>query len=263
MPEFVEAEAYRRTIEPVVGERLDRIELRDERLLRHGDVSASAIGGMLGGATIAAARRIGKVVLIDVDTGHTIALAFGLRGWLSLDGAVARPNGDGWRRRSPHADHVRLVMTVSDRRLELEDQLRLATLRIDVDESAFGVDVLDLDAAGLREMCARSSQPVKTLLMDQRRIAGIGNLIADEMLYQGRIDPRRRADDLDADDLHHLWEGIRRTRTRVAERNGSHQGVMIQSGSRERGAACPRCDVPIERVSVGGRTTYFCPDHQR
>lgn len=263
MPEFVEAEAYRRTIEPLVGERIGRIEVRDDRLLRQGDESPQAIGGMLGAATICAVRRVGKAVLIDVDSGHTAALAFGLRGWLSLDGRIARANGDGWRDRSPRPDHVRLAIEADGHRVELEDQLRLATLRIDVDESTFGVDVLDLDVSAFRTICQGSSRSIKTLLMDQGRIAGIGNLIADEMLYQGKIDPRRKADDLDDDEVDQLWTGVRRTRSRVLERNGSHQGVMIQSGARERDSDCPRCGVEIERVDVGGRTTYFCPNHQR
>lgn len=263
MPEFVEAEAYRRTVEPLVGDRIDGLDLLDDRLLRHGDGSAAFVGGVLGGSEISGVRRIGKAVLLDTDQGHTAALAFGLRGWLSLDGRVARANGDGWRDRPPRADHVRLVIRAGGRRLELEDQLRLATVRIDVDESTFGTDVLTLDPDEFRSLCRRSSRPVKTLLMDQRRIAGIGNLVADEILYQGKVDPRRPADDLSDDELDQLWIGLRRSRDRLLERNGSHQGVMIQSGARERGAMCPRCDVEVRRVDVGGRTTYFCPRHQR
>ena len=80
---------------------------------------------------------------------------------------------------------------------------------------------------------------------------------------QGKLDPRRTASELTSDELDNLWIGLRRTRARVVERNGSHQGVLIQSGARERGEHCPRCDVEITRVKVGGRTTYFCPAHQR
>ena len=262
MPEFVEAEAYRRTAEPLIGHRVERLEIRDERLLRQGSESRSLIGGILGGAELRAVRRIGKAVLLDTDREHTAVLSFGLRGRLVLDGATARATG-GWRHREPRPDHVRLAVHAGEHRLELEDQLRLATLRIDPDESRFGTDVLELDKAGFCELCARSSRPIKSLLMDQSRIAGIGNLVADEILFQGKVDPRRCADELDDEALDALWDGLRRTRRRVLERNGSHQGVMIRSGARERGSDCPRCGVAVRRVDVGGRTTYFCPQHQR
>lgn len=265
MPEFVEVEAYRRTVEPLVGERIDAIDVFDDRLLRHAE--PPHVYGVLGGATIERARRTGKVLLIDVSGGHTAALGFGLRGWLSLDGQVARAHAgsetETWRRRPPRPDHVRLRVAAGTRCLELEDQLRMATLQIDVDEDRLGPDVLTLDKDGFRALLARSGTAVKTLLMDQERVAGVGNLIADEICYQGGIDPRRIARELTAADVDDLWIGFRRTRTRVLERNGSHQGVMIQHGARTRGAECPRCGVEMRRVQVGGRTTFFCPSHQR
>ena len=260
MPEFVEVEAYRRTVEPLVGERIDGIDVADDRILRRAE--PSFVYGVLGAATIERARRIGKVLLLDESAGHTVSLTFGLRGRLSLDGRVARSSG-GWRDQPAREEHVRLRLDVGGRLLELEDQLRMATVEIDIDEERLGVDVMELDKAQLAELLGRSARAVKTLLMDQRRIAGIGNLIADEILYQGGIDPRRPCDDLDDDDIDALWAGLRRTRRRVLDRDGSHQGVLIQSGARERGEHCPRCGVEICRMQVGGRTTYFCPNHQR
>jgi len=260
MPEFVEVEAYRRTVEPLVGQRIDAIEVIDARILRRSE--PAFVYGVVGGATIEHTRRIGKVLFLDLSSGHTASLTFGLRGWLSLDGRVALASG-GWRERSPKPEHVRLRLAVGGRTVELEDQLRLATLEVDIDESHLGVDVMALTKAQLADLLGRTSRAVKTALMDQRRIAGIGNLIADEMLYEAGIDPRRAASDLDDDELSAVWSSVRRTRKRVLERNGSHQGVLIQSGARERGERCPRCNVEIKRVEVGGRTTYFCPQHQR
>ncbi len=267
MPEFVEVEAYANTVRPLIGGTISAIDLRDERLLRRADegfdAESSHVDGVLGGARIEGVRRIGKLLLIDVSGDHTMALTFGLRGWLMLDGETAR--ADGTRRtRSVKPEHIRLAIEVDgSHELILEDLLRLATFEIDVDEGRLGPDVMDLDKDAFRTLLAGSKATVKGLLMDQRRIAGIGNLIADEILYQGRIDPRRTASDIVGDDLDDLWLGLRTTRDRVLEKNGSHQGVMIQSGAREKGALCPRCDVEMKRVKVGGRTSYFCPQHQR
>jgi formamidopyrimidine-DNA glycosylase len=259
MPEFVEVEAYRCTVEPLVGERVDTIDVIDDRILRRAE--PAFVYGVVGGATIERTRRIGKVLFLDLSGGHTASLAFGLRGWLSLDGRVALASG-GWRDRQPKPEHVRLRLDVGGRIVELEDQLRLATLEVDIDESQLGTDVMALTKAQLTGMLRRTRRAVKTALMDQHCIAGIGNLIADEILYQAGIDPRRAASDLDADELSAVWTGLRRTRKRVLERNGSHQGVLIQRGARERGGRCPRCGVEIQRVQVGGRTTYYCPEHQ-
>lgn len=260
MPEFVEVEAYRRTVEPLVGERIDVIDVIDDRILRRSE--PAFVCGVVGGATIERTRRIGKVLFLDLSGGHTASLTFGLRGWLSLDGRVALASG-GWRDREPKPEHVRLRLDVGGKIVELEDQLRLATLEVDIDESILGVDVMALTEAQLIDLLRRTSRAVKTAVMDQHRIAGIGNLIADEIFYEAGVDPRRAASDLDDDELSALWTGLRRTRKRVLERNGSHQGALIQSGARERGRRCPRCDVEIQRVQVGGRTSYFCPEHQR
>lgn len=266
MPEFVEIEAYANTARPLIGGTITGIDLRDERLLRRAeegfDAEASHVYGVMGGAEITDVSRIGKLLLIHLGSDHTVGLTFGLRGWLMLDGEAARADGTR-RERSAKPEHIRLAIEVDgSRELILEDLLRLATLEIDPDTSNFGPDILDLDKDEFRELLAGSKATIKGLLMNQKHIAGIGNLIADEILFQGKVDPRRTASDITGSDLDTLWLGVRTTRDRVLDKNGSHQGVLIQSGSREKGEHCPRCDVEIERVKVGGRTTYFCPAHQ-
>jgi formamidopyrimidine-DNA glycosylase len=260
MPEFVEAEAFLRTAEPLLDGRVSQLDVVDERMLRRTD--RSRLFAVVPGADVVGLRRHGKLLLVDLDIGSTLALTFGLRGRLIVDGEVAGSDG----RRRPvtvNPDHVRLRMAVGDHELQLEDQLRLATLEIDVDEGRLGTDVMALDKPGFDRTMSGSSAAIKSRLMDQGAIAGIGNLIADEILYQGGVDPRRRSDDLDDDQRKKLWTGLRRTRERVLERGGSHHGVLIQSGARRVGGICPRCNVDIERVRVGGRTTFYCPGHQR
>ncbi len=262
MPEFVEAEAYRRTLDPVVGSTVESVEIPDVRVLRRADHGVDFVRSAFEGSTVDGTRRIGKAVLVDLSSGHTIALAFGLRGHLLIDGCTSDAAGR-WHERPVRADHVRVRILFAEHVVELVDQLRLATLEVDVDESKFGIDVMTLDKREFRELLGRSDAAIKSLLMDQRRIAGIGNLIADEILYQGRVDPRRVASNLTGEEFDVLWNGLRRSRQRVLERGGSHHGVLIDSDARERGERCPRCNVEIERVKVGGRTSYFCPSHQQ
>ena len=260
MPEFPEIEAYRQISQQLIGETIDGIEINDDRLLRRGD-EAAEIYGVLGGATIDDVRAHGKVLMYDLDVGRSFALTFGLRGWLSVDGRVSNPSG-ATRERTPKPEHVRLAMDVSGKRLELEDLLRMATIELDYDESKLGPHVASMSKDEFRDVVQNSSAVIKSLLMNQNRIAGVGNLIADEIFYQAKIDPRRSADDLSDDEFDDLWDAVRATRTRVIEKGGSHRGVLIDSGAREKGEDCPRCGVEIRRVKVGGRTTYYCPNHQ-
>jgi formamidopyrimidine-DNA glycosylase len=98
-------------------------------------------------------------------------------------------------------------------------------------------------------------------LLDQTRVAGIGNLLADEVLWRAGIDPARLAGSLDADEVTVLHRVLRRTLPQLMRRGGSHTGDLQLA--RQRGAMCPRDGTPLERRRIGGRTTYSCPAHQR
>ena len=107
---------------------------------------------------------------------------------------------------------------------------------------------------------SRGRAPVKARLLDQSVIAGVGNLLADETLWQARIDPRRRVDTLDDDDLGVLLKQLRRSTQRAIKRGGVHTGEVIEH--RRSDGHCPRCGAPMARATVGGRTTWFCPVEQ-
>ena len=256
MPEYAEVEAYRRLAESTVGRRIDGIEVLDDRILRRG-VDPATFYGTIGGREITGARRIGKVLLVDVGA-HSVAFGFGLRGRLLVDGRARRP-GARARSAEPRDDHVRLRWELDDGELLVEDQLRLAT----IDEDRLGVDVTELDRSTLADLLDGSSAMLKSRLMDQRVIAGIGNLLADEICWQTGLDPRRRARSLDDTELDDLHEAIEAVVERTWNDGGSHRGELIQAGSRAADEPCPRDGTPMERVEVGGRTTYLCPEHQR
>lgn len=260
MPEYAEVEAYRRLAESSVGRRIDGIDVRDERLLRR-MVDPARLAGTIGDQGITGARRIGKVLLLDVGA-HTVAFGFGLRGRLLVDGQAGRP---GRRPRSarPRERHVRLRLGFDEGELLLEDQLRLATVELDIDESRLGVDVTDLDRSTLGSSLADSSAMLKSRIMDQSVIAGVGNLLADEICWQSGLDPRRRARSLDHDELSALHAAITDAIELTWTEGGSHRGELIRSGSRAADEPCPRDGTPMERIQVAGRTTFWCPGHQR
>ena len=103
--------------------------------------------------------------------------------------------------------------------------------------------------------------PIKAALLDQHRIAGLGNLLADEVLWRVGIDPARAGGTLADDEVSRLHRTIRRVLPQLMARGGSHTGDL--QVAREPGAVCPRDGTPLERRTIGGRTTYSCPAHQR
>lgn len=115
--------------------------------------------------------------------------------------------------------------------------------------------------AELRDVLAGSVAPLKARLMDQSRLAGIGNLLVDEILWRAGLDPARQAGSLDAPELRRLHHHLRATLGELGGRGGSHTGDLHPA--RQRGGVCPRDGAPLVRRPVGGRTTYSCPVHQR
>jgi formamidopyrimidine-DNA glycosylase len=141
----------------------------------------------------------------------------------------------------------------------LRDPRRLGAVELDPDESRLGPDALTLTLAELDHALAVRTAPVKAVLMDQARIAGLGNLLVDETLWRASIDPTRPPVAIDRDERRTLHRAIRNTLRVLGRRGGSHTGDMPRSPE----AVCPRDGAPLQRRTVGGRTTYSCPVHQR
>jgi formamidopyrimidine-DNA glycosylase len=97
--------------------------------------------------------------------------------------------------------------------------------------------------------------------MDQSVVAGVGNLLADEILWRARLDPRRPAGKLSTEELDRLRREVRAATRSAIRRGGAHTGDVI--AERHRGGHCPRCGTELTRATVGGRTTFWCPVEQR
>jgi len=140
----------------------------------------------------------------------------------------------------------------------LRDPRRLGAAELDPDESRLGPDALTLTAKQLDHALAARTAPIKAVLMDQARVAGLGNLLVDETLWRAGIDPLRPALAIDADERKLLHKTIRTTLRVLGRRGGSHTGDM----PRDVNEPCPRDGGPILRRTVAGRTTYSCSVHQ-
>ncbi|MGI8677735.1 MAG: formamidopyrimidine-DNA glycosylase [Jatrophihabitans sp.] len=144
--------------------------------------------------------------------------------------------------------------------LRLFDKRRLGRVRLNPDVDALGPDAGEITAAQFRDAVGRGTAPVKARLLDRGVLAGVGNLLADEALWQAEIDPRRPAGGLTEPELTALRRAFRRAIRSAIRMGGVHTGEMIEF--RTRGAQCPRCGAPMHRATVGGRTTWWCSREQ-
>lgn len=145
--------------------------------------------------------------------------------------------------------------------LSISDPRRLGGVELDPDEDRLGIDALDISLEALAAVLARSTAAVKSRLMDQAHIAGLGNLLVDEILWRAGIDPARRSNDLDQGQVAELHRQVHLVLAELAQRGGSHTGDLYPERSAE--GRCPVDGSELRRRTIGGRTTWSCPRHQR
>ena len=258
MPELLEVETYRRQAAVVVGRRIVGVETPDAWYVKNVDRSVLSLA--LVGRRVDGARRIGKLLILDLDDGARLGLRFGMTGRLLVDGSASiqqleyssSRDEPAWERFTLHFD--------DGGDLRMRDPRRLGGVELDPDESRLGPDALTLTMPELEAALAGSTAPIKARLLDQHRIAGIGNLLADEILFHAALDPARPAKSLTPDELESLHKSILTTLPTLMSRGGSHTGDLRTAATLT--ALCPTDDTLLLRRRIAGRTTWSCPLHQ-
>jgi formamidopyrimidine-DNA glycosylase len=249
VPELPDVESARRQIEQR-GLRRRIVGVYDGDTYVSRPHAPGEIAQALTGRELVAVHRRGKSMWVETsEGGPLLGLHLGMAGRIAID---EEPSEQGWDR---------FVLRFDDGgTLALRDKRRLGRARLEPNLEALGPDAADVDRARFRELIGRSRAPIKARLMDQAVMAGIGNLMADEILWRAYLDPRRAAEDLGPDELDRLWREMR-TIIRMSLRRG-HAGVSEMIAERRRDGHCPRCGTAMARATVGGRTTYWCPKEQ-
>jgi len=247
VPELPEAERARRAVETVVGKRIVEVDDSDTYVSR--PHSPGEIADALTGRRLTGVHRRGKFIWAETDGGGPeLGLHLGMAGHISIDD-------------EPHPRWDRFVLRFEDgTRLALRDRRRLGRAVVAPDFSHVGPDAEEVTRKEFRERIGRGRAPIKARLMDQTAISGVGNLLADEILWQARIHPRRRTNELSEEELDELRRVTRRVIRNAIRRGGAHTGKLIPH--REENGHCPRCGEPLYRDRIGGRTTYWCPKEQ-
>lgn len=258
MPEGVEIEIYRRAAEAVVGRQIQGIDASDSWYLK-GDTNAGALKDAMVGAKVLGTGRIGKLLLLELDTA-TIGLRFGMSGRLIVsNSAPIESLIYSSERNDPVWDRFKVFFTDGSD-LRIRDPRRLGGVELEPDIERLGADLFSFKPSDLDARVLVGDVAIKARLLDQSRLAGVGNLIADEVLWRASIDPARPASSITPVERQRLIRSLRTVAKQFMRDGGSHTGRL--QNSRVRGGHCPKDGSELERRTIGGRTTYSCPQHQ-
>jgi formamidopyrimidine-DNA glycosylase len=261
MPEMIEVEDYRRLGERALGRTIAGVDASDSWYLK-GATSPSSLVDALIGRSFIHARRRGKLMLLDTsEDGPVLGLRFGMSGRLVVDGSIGVEKLQ-YGQASVDARYSRFAVFFDDGgSMVMSDPRRLGGVELEPDESRLGVDALGVGLSGLSAALAGTKAPLKARLLDQAHIAGIGNLLADEILWRAGLSPLRPAGRLTRPALEKLHRHMQVVLHELTERGGSHTGDLMPE--RRPGGRCRRDGAELARQTVGGRTTYWCPKHQK
>lgn len=271
MPELPEVELAARALRRWLAQRvIERVTAPESRIFRGAD--RRVFERALRGRTLARVDRRGKILLLSFDRDVGLVSHLGMTG--------------RWERRArgaPEPDHTRARLALrGDGVVYYRDQRLFGRLSIHPAHAllalpevrALGPDPLvdGVDAKTLGQRLSRASRPVKVALMDQSVIAGLGNILATEVLFRAKLHPARAASTLSAAEVRALVKGIdaaiahslgdsaESDEVRYFERTGGDNPFFAYG---RKGESCPRCGAPFEALLIGGRTSVFCPRCQR
>jgi formamidopyrimidine-DNA glycosylase len=275
MPELPEVETVRTALEPVlVGRTFERVEIADPRLTRPHD--PAEVAAELTGERVEAVERRGKYLVVRFESGRVLLIH------LRMTGNVLYVPG-GALADDPHRRAVVTLDNGSDVVI-YRDVRRFGTwLLVEPGEldaylaERLGAEPLEraFTTTGLATRLANRRAPVKAVLLDQRTLAGLGNIYVDEALWRAQIHPLTPANEVPPDALRALRRGIRAAlRAGIARQGATLRDYRRPDGARGRmqdefnaygreGEPCPRCGTPIEKVRIAGRGSWYCPSCQR
>lgn len=261
MPELPDVEVFKRYLESTSLHReIEGVRVRDDRVLA---VSGSTLRRHLKGHELGGARRHGKLLFVEVEgTARTLLLHFGMTGEVTYYEEGDEPG------------HTAVLLDFSDgSHLAYRNQRTFGRVGLvkDVDEyleeEGLGPDPL-AEGFGLREFrqaLEGRAGAIKSVLMNQKVIAGLGNIYVDELLFRAGVHPESKVDALSRETVKELWNALKEVVDTAieAEVDAERMPETYLLQRREEGAECPRCGGTVEKAKVSGRSTYYCPSCQR
>jgi formamidopyrimidine-DNA glycosylase len=282
MPELPEVETIRRDLaERIIKRKIVAVEIADKKL-----GEAKNFAQVLIGNQIIAVNRIGKLLIFSLKSGEFLLIHLKMTGqliYISGKEIIAGGHEIGNSRKNLPSEHTRIFLTFADKsRLFFNDLRRFGYVKIasakEVEEikKAYGIEPLQPNFT-LAEFAKALSggRNIKAALLDQKKVAGIGNIYADEILFASGILPSRSADSLKPAEIKRLFVYAEK----IIEKAIAHRGTTFsdyvdsfgQKGNFTRflkvygrkGEKCPACGKPLKVAKIAGRSTHFCPKCQK
>jgi formamidopyrimidine-DNA glycosylase len=260
MPELPEVETFKRYLDATsLHQRIDDVDVRNTYVLK--ETSARELARGLKGRRFESSRRHGKHLFVRADAELWVRLHFGMTGSLQYFKNDEQPPG-----------HPRVLFVfANNHRLAFDDQRQFGQIGLlkDVDEflkqRELGPDALDLGLGEFRKILGKRHGTVKSILMNQRFISGIGNIYADEILFRAHMHPATEISRLGNKALTKLFRAthyiFRKAIAAKADTNQMPQSWLLSH--RGKGGKCPRCGKGLKSATIGGRTAWFCPHCQK
>lgn len=281
MPELPEVETIRLGLQKyLVGHTIEDIDVRLPKMVS-GEMQRCI------GSEVQSIRRFGKALVIDLDNDYSIAIHVKMTGQLIYQGAKVQKGtkvSEKVGKTLPNnATHV-IFNLDNNAILYYNDIRQLGWIKIvktdEVSSLPFFKDLgpeplSNLTIKQFNNIVKSAKSPIKPLLMDQKKIAGVGNIYANEALYLAKIHPKRTALSLSDDEIKKLFSAIEKVLKLGLERGGSSEWQYVnalgEEGSYQKifkiygqvGKACKNCGTKIEKITLGGRGTFFCPACQQ
>ena len=261
MPELPDVEVLRRYVcATSLRQKIDDVEVRSPEMLD--GISARVLRARLKGDQFENTRRHGKYLFIGLKRGPWLALHFGMTGRLAYFRDL---------KRTP--PHTRVLIAFSNGfRLAYDCQRKLGKVALVEDppvllrRKGLGPDAFEahLEVPDLKRLFMRRRAPVKSVLMEQGTIAGIGNIYSDEILFQAGLHPRACPGKLDDDALHALLRALKHVLRIAIERRADPKRLPASwlRLTRQPGGECPNCAARLARMKLARRSAYFCPNCQ-
>jgi formamidopyrimidine-DNA glycosylase len=260
MPELPEVETFKRYLDATsLHQRIAGVEVRDAYVLK--GVSARELARRLKGERFESSRRHGKHLFVRADGDLWLRLHFGMTGSLRY-----------FKRKEQTPKHTRVLFVFANAHcLAFEDQRKFGEIGLvaDLDEylrkRGLGPDALDISLSQFRKIFGKHRGAVKTILLNQKLIAGIGNIYADEILFRARIHPATEASGLKEKTAAKLFRATRYILKKAieakADMNRMPKSWLLPH--RGKGGKCPRCGRELKSATIGGRTAWFCTQCQK
>lgn len=260
MPELPDVEVFRRYLNSTaLHKTIEDVEVADAAVLE--DISADDLCSRVCAHAMEEAKRHGKYCFAQLDSGEWLIMHFGMTGFLRY-----------YKSDEKQPDHARVLFRLRNGyTMAYDSQRKLGSLTLAGDMEGFikdaglGLDALELDKEGFINALTDSGSMIKSALMRQENMAGIGNIYSDEILFQAGVHPRAQVADLDKDVLDSLYRNMRRVLATAIDEQADPDNMpedFLISNRHEEGR-CPKCGAAVKKIKVSGRTGWYCPGCQK